>query len=139
MKKFLSISFSLLILLSGLQLTVSTHYCGGKIAASKVSVSGDLASCGMEAPSGQCPSAGSRIGSNCCNTKVSVFAIDNNYPPSLSNFKPFSQNILQVFVIPVSYQIHSLSVLSLYSANVSPPGNFMVSAVSLPHICVFRI
>ena len=139
MKKFLSISFSLLILISGLQLTISTHYCGGEIAASKISVSGDLASCGMETPAAQCPSTGSHIGSNCCNTKVSVFAIDNNYPPALSNFKSFSQNILQVFDIPVSYQIQSLSVLSLYSTNVSPPGNFMVSAVSLPDICVFRI
>jgi len=139
MKKFLSISFSLLILLSGLQLTISTHYCGGKIAASKVSVSGDLASCGMETAAGQCPSSGSHIGSNCCNTKVSVFAIDNNFPPSLSYFKLLSQNILQVFDIPVSYKNQSLSVLSLYSTNVSPPGNFMVSAVSLPGICVFRI
>jgi len=139
MKKFLSISFSLLILISGLQLTISTHYCGGKIAASKISVSGDLASCGMEIPAAQCPSTGSHIGSNCCNTKVSVFAIDNNYPPSFSAFKSFSQTVLQVFDIPVSYQIQSLSVLSLYSTNVSPPGNFMVSAVSLPDICVFRI
>jgi len=141
MKKFLSISFSLLILVSGLQLTISTHYCGGEIAASKLSVSGKLASCGMEAPVPvkQCPSTGTHLGSNCCNTKVSVFAIDNNYPPSFSDFKSFSKNILQVFDIPVSYHIQSLSVLSLYSANVSPPGNFMVSAVSLPDICVFRI
>jgi len=141
MKKFLSISFSLLILISGLQLTVSTHYCGGEIAASKVSVSGELASCGMEAevPVKQCPLSGSHFDSNCCNTKVSVFAIDNNYPPSLTDYKSFSQPVLQVFDIPVGYQIQSLSVLSPYSTNVSPPGNFMVSAVSLPDICVFRI
>jgi len=141
MKKFLSISFSLLILVSGLQLTVSTHYCGGKIAASKVSVSGALASCGMEAPVPvkQCTTTGTHLESNCCNTKVSVFAIDNNYPPSVSDYKSFSQTVLQVFDIPVSYQIQSLSVLSLYSTNVSPPGDFVVSAVSLPYICVFRI
>ena len=141
MKKFLSISFSLLILVSGLQLTVSTHYCGGEIAASKLSVSGELASCGMEAPvpDKQCTSTGTHLESNCCNTKVSVFAIDNNYPPSVSDYKSFSQIVLQVFDIPVSYQVQSFSVLSLYSTNVSPPGNFMVSAVSLPDICVFRI
>jgi len=139
MKKFLSISFSILILLSVMHLTVSTHYCGGVIAASKVSVFGELASCGMETPVDQCPSTGSHLGSNCCNTKVSVFAIDNNYQPTLYNFKSFSQIVLQVFDIPVSYQIGSLSVSSIYSTNVSPPGNFMVSAVSLPGICVFRI
>ncbi len=139
MKKFLSISFSILILFAGMQLTISTHYCGGKIAASKVSVSGDLASCGMEAPAKQCPYTGSHLGSNCCNTKVSVFAIDNNYPPSFSEFKQFSQHIVQVFIIPESFQLHSISALNLFCTNSSPPGSFQVSAVSLPDICVFRI
>jgi len=139
MKKFLSISFSILILLSVMHLTISTHYCGGVMAASKVSVFGKLASCGMETPVDQCPLTGSHLGSNCCSNKVSVFAVENNYTPSFSEFKSFSQNIIQVFDIPVSYQIQSLSVLSLYSTNVSPPGNIMVSAVSLPDICVFRI
>jgi len=139
MKKFLSISFSLLILISVMHLTISTHYCDGVMAASKVSVLGELASCGMETPVDKCPSTGSHFGSNCCSNKVSVFAVANNYTPSFSEFKSFSQPVLQVFDIPLSYQIQSLSVLNLYSTNVSPPGNFMVSAVSLPDICVFRI
>ena len=139
MKKFLSISFSLLILLSVMHLTISTHYCGGVIASSKVSFTGAVASCGMETPVNKCPSTGSHMSTNCCNTKVSVFATDNNYPPSLSEFKPLSKYVLHVFEIPESFNVHSFSVLSFYSANVSPPGNFMVSAVSLPDICVFRI
>ena len=139
MKKFLSISFSLLILLSVMHLTISTHYCGGVIASSKVSFTGAVASCGMESPINKCPTTGTHVNTNCCNTKVSVFATDNNYPPSLSEFKPFSKHTLQVFEIPVSFNIHAFSVLSFYSTNFSPPGNFMVSAVSLPDICVFRI
>jgi hypothetical protein len=139
MKKFLSISFSLLILLSVMHLTISTHYCGGKIAASKVSVLGELASCGMESSVDQCRLPGKHISSHCCTNKISVFAVENNYTPSFSDFKAFSHNILQVFDIPAGSQIHTLSALSLVCTNVSPPGNFMVSAVSLPNICVFRI
>lgn len=139
MKKFLSISFAFLILISGMQLTISTHYCGGVIAATKVSVSGEFASCGMEGPSDQCPSSGSHLESNCCKDNVSVFAFEKNYTPSVSDYKTFSQPVLQVFNIPASYGTHSLSFLSLFSTSVSPPGNFMVSAVSLPDICVFRI
>lgn len=139
MKKFLSISFSVLILLSVMQLTISTHYCGGVIASTKVSVSGALASCGMEAPIGKCPSTDSHLGSNCCNNKVIVFAVENNYTPSFSEFKTFSQSVLQVFDIPANSQINTLSVLNLSCTNVSPPGSFMVSDVSLPYICVFRI
>ncbi len=139
MKKFLSISVSLLILLSVMHFTVATHYCSGKIAATKVSFSGELASCGMEGPVDRCPSTGKHLGTNCCKDKVSVFVVDNNYASSAFEFKAFSQPVLQVFDIPASGGIHSLSVLNFINTNVRPPGNFMVSAVSLPGICVFRI
>lgn len=140
MKKFLSISFSFLILLSGLHITIATHYCGSERAASeKVSVTGRLASCGMEGPEDTCPLTGNHLGTHCCDDKVSVLAVDNNYTPSFSEFKAFSQHILLGFQIPVSFQIPSFSTINLICTNVSPPGNFMVSAVSLPGICVFRI
>jgi len=139
MKKFLSISFSLLILLSVMHVTISTHYCGGEIASSKISVSGELASCGMTTIVDQCLIKGTHIGSNCCNNKISVFALDNNYCPSFSEFKAFSHYTFQVFNVPASIGIRSLSVLNLNYTNISPPGSFLVSDVSLPDICVFRI
>jgi len=36
------------VLTAILHLSVATHYCGGKIVASQISLSGKLASCGME-------------------------------------------------------------------------------------------
>jgi len=139
MKKFLSISFSFLILLSVMHLTIAKHYCGGEIAAAKVSVSGELASCGMEGSDDSSPLPGKHFSTHCCDDEVSVLAVDNNYAPSFSEFKVFSQQILQVFDIPASSQINSLSALNLVCTNVSPPGIFIVSDVSLPKICVFRI
>ena len=122
-----------------MHITISTHYCGGKIADTKVSVSGELASCGMMAPVVKGPISGSHIGSNCCNNKISVFALDNNYTPSFFEFKSLSQHIIQVFNVPATYGIRPIAVLNLNYTNVSPPGSFMVSDVSLPDICVFRI
>jgi hypothetical protein len=58
MKKGTSISLVILILTGMLHLTVANHYCGGKIAASKVSSSGQLANCGMEGTDKQVPPAG---------------------------------------------------------------------------------
>jgi len=139
MKKFLSISFSLLILLSGMHFTVSTHFCGGKIAASKVSFSGEMASCGMESSVDQCASGGTHLASNCCHNKISAFVVDNNYAPSFSDFRSFSQPVLRVFNIPASYNAQLLSVLNPLNTNVHPPGNYLASDVSLPDICVFRI
>jgi hypothetical protein len=138
MKKFLSISFAFLILLSGMHLTVATHYCGGKLAASKISVLGELASCGMEGPVDQCQLPGKHISPNCCTNKTAVFTVDNNYTPSFSECKTPSQLVLQHFDIPVSYQLQVV-VSNLLNTNVHPPGNYLVSDVSLPDICVFRI
>src|ERR1035437_6539440 len=127
MKKLLSISFALLILLSGMHFTIATHYCGGELSASKVSFSGKLASCGMESDVNQCKSSGIHPLADCCHNKVSVLAVDHNYAPTFTFFKSFAPNLLQVFEIPACIHIHSLTAVNLLCTNVSPPGNLLVS------------
>jgi len=123
-----------------MHVTIATHHCGSDNATiKKMSINGELASCGMEGPDDQCSLPGKRFRTHCCDDKVSVLAVDNNYFPSFSEFKAFSQHILQVFDISESFQFHSLTAVNLISTSVSPPGIFLVSAVSLPDICVFRI
>ena len=139
MKRLFSISIALIMLLSGMQLTISTHYCGGELADSKVSVLGQIASCGMESATDECTQPGNHVESDCCNNKVSVYAVDHNYSPSFTEFKAFAQSVLQVFTIPENITFGSLTSLSCINTDVSPPGSLLASAVSLPKICVFRI
>ena len=139
MKNLFSISFALLMLLSGMQLTISKHYCGGELADSRVSLLGKIASCGMEGTTDECKQPGNHFDTGCCNNKISVYEIDHNYSPSDTEFKAFSQLVLQVFTIPENITLHSLTSLSHHSSDVSPPGNILVHAVSLPKICVFLI
>jgi len=139
MKKLFSISIAFIMLLSGLQLTVSMHYCGGELADSKVSVWGHIASCGMESATEDCNHASSIEESSCCKNKVSVYEVDQNYAPSFTEFKAFAQTVLQVFVIPENITFHSLTSFSNLYTDVSPPGFLPANAVSLPKICVFRI
>ena len=139
MKRVFSILFALLILLSGTQLTISTHYCGGELADSKVSILGYVASCGMESATDECTQPGSHLNSNCCNNEISVYGVDHNYSPSFTEFKSFSQTVLQVFIIPENTTFYSLTSLLQLNTVVSPPGNFLATAVSLPKICVFLI
>lgn len=123
-----------------MHITIATRHCGGSNATfEKVSINGELASCGTEGCNDQCPLPGKHFTTHCCDDKVSVLAVDNNYSPSFSRFKAFSQHIFQVFDIPARLQIYSLSTLNLISTSVSPPRNFIVNAVSLPDICLFRI
>ena len=138
MKKLLAISFALLILLSGMHISIATHFCGDRISATKLSVSGELASCGMEGSIDKCSVAVKLKGTSCCKDKLAAFVVDNNYNPTLSEFKAFSQNLLQVFILPAFLSNQSQTSLNLICTNVSPPGHYQVSDVSLPSICVFR-
>jgi len=139
MKKLFSISIALIMLVSGMQLTISKHYCGGALAESKVSLVGHIASCGMETATDEWTQPGNHVKSSCCNDRVSVYAVDHNYSPSFTEFNAFAQNILQVFVIPASIDFHSFTAINLSSTDTSPPGNSLIHAVSLPKICVFLI
>ena len=139
MKKLFSISIAFIMLLSGLQLTISKHYCGGELADSKVSVWGHIASCGMESTTDECTQPGSHVGTHCCDNQVSVYAVDHNYSPSFTEFKAFAQTVLQVFVIPENITFHSLTDYSPAESGFISPRKFLVTAISLPKICVFRI
>jgi hypothetical protein len=138
MKVFFSISFALLILLSGMHTSIARHICGGEVAAVKISFTGKTASCGMMESKSAC-STKNTIASNCCHNEVAVFAVDGNYCPSQDQIKILAQNVLQVFGIPVSSLYHSsITSIALFS-NFNPPGELLTSAVSLDNICVFRI
>src|SRR4030042_1463721 len=98
MKHIFSILFSLLVFLSGMHFSLATHYCQGKIAATKFSLSGEKASCGMEKCTSESPAKETQIESNCCMDEISVYATDNNYTPSGLQIKKTIKNIFQVFL-----------------------------------------
>lgn len=138
MKKVASILFAFIILLAGMHITVATHYCGGVVAASKVSFSGQLASCGMEAKENTCSIPVNTINSRCCADELSVYSTDNTYTPAVSAVKIFAQKVLHVFHIPVSFLYHLIFYSPSLFTSASPPGKFLTSAVNLAGICVFR-
>lgn len=140
MKRALSILFALLILLSGTQLTVSSHYCVGELAASKVSFWGDVASCSMEdKTTDACTKPGSHLDTKCCNNTISIYAVDDNYFPSFFELKTIEQSVLQDFTLPENISFYSLTSFFQINANKFLPEFLPASAVSLPKICVFRI
>jgi hypothetical protein len=139
MKKFFSIPLALLILLSGMHFTISTHFCGGKIAATKISITGKEASCGMTHDTKSKASSETSIASDCCENEFSVYSVDNNYSPSSFHIKEITQNILHIFYIPEGFSFHSIFPLLTKFTNVSPPDNFAANTVNMANICVFRI
>jgi hypothetical protein len=139
MKKVFSIFFTILTVIAMLHLSIAVHYCGGKFAASKVSLSGRLATCRMENCDNESTSEGNNLKSDCCNDLIFYYGSDNNYDPSFSFVPEFYQYNTQVFNIPVSLPIISVYSLKTLYTNVNPPGISGSTNVDLSDICVFRI
>ena len=139
MKKGTSISLVILILIGMLHISLANHYCGGKIAASKVSLSGLLASCGMEGTDMQVPHSGNHFTKHCCDDVVISYPIDNNYLPSYY-FDPDSyQYKFQILSVPALSSFSKITTLESPGINVIPPRVLMSTHVDLSDICVFRI
>ena len=137
MKKLFSIVFAVMILLSGMHLSLATHFCGGEVSAVKLSFTHQNASCGM--CSGDANGEESVTAESCCRNELSFYAVDSNYSPSTLQINHTANQLLQVFDIPKAIGIQFNHTSSTLNANVQPPGKFIASAVSLPDICVFRI
>ncbi len=139
MKKVISISLTFLILAAMLHFSVATHYCGGTVAATKMSLSGKLASCGMEDNEKGLPQSVSHFASHCCDNVLIFYGINSIYFPSFSSVPESCQHQIQVFNISVGLALpSSASIKSIYTS-VSPPDAFLSTSVDLSDICVFRI
>ena len=138
MKKALSIMFALMILFSGMHLSLATHFCGGEISAVRWSFTDEKASCGME-----CDNSDTQdykvMAPECCQNNMAFYQVDNNYSPSHIQVDKPAYHLIQVFYLPENTDnVFSRTEKSL-NTNIRPPGTFLASAVELTDICVFRI
>jgi hypothetical protein len=139
MKKAISVSLSLVMLTTVLHFSVATHLCGGTIAASKISFSGTLASCGMETDQQDLTPPGSKIVSHCCENVLVFYGINNIYLPEFSFVPESYQQNFQVFILSSDLNFCLVASKIQFSGNVSPPGAPASNSVDLSSICVFRI
>jgi hypothetical protein len=139
MKKIIPISLTILMLTAMLHISVAKHYCGGKIAASKISLSGELASCGMKADIIENPLQETNLRSHCCDNVLIFYGISSNYFPSFSFIQESFQHTFPFLLTSLGLPAQSLAVLIPLYKDVSPPDALMSTNVDLSNICVFRI
>jgi hypothetical protein len=129
----------LLILFSGINIKIASHFCGGNFAATKVSLTGELASCGMEHQSGT-KSPQDLISSHCCEDVISSYFISPNYVPSSCCYLPdIGQEINHTFIVHNELFFSQEISVSAISGNKRPPGCFIPVGVEQQVICIFRI
>ena len=139
MKKAISISLVFLFLTAIYNLSVATHYCGGKEVAVKISLTGRLAGCGMETSENAIPVHGTYFSSHCCDNVVTSYVINSDYSPTYSFLPDPNQNNIQILAIPAKVSDKSKTDSYPLYSNESPPGALMSTSVDLSCICVFRI
>lgn len=139
MKKVFSISFSVLLLLAGLHMTIATHYCKGSVAGTKISLNGEVAGCGMESDDSKIINPNGQIESACCRDEIYLYSVDNTYSPSFTeSFEISVKNIplsLFTYIIPIYADTERNALISSFI----PPGKLPDSSVKRTEICVFRI
>ena len=138
MKTILSIPLIILILFSGITFNFATHYCGGNVAATMVSLTGEPATCGME----KGPADNSltvKFKNHCCDNVTSAYSICNDYFPSVFNVEDPIQNLISIIVIPFDYLSSTKFLNNSPNTNIRPPGCYTPNSVTLPDLCIFRI
>ena len=139
MKKFISISLTFLLLIALFHFSIATHYCGGTIAATKISLSGKLASCGMAKDEDNTPLSGTNFVSHCCENHLTYCNVTNNYQPIFSYVPEVYRDHFRILSIPEGFSLQSAALINPICVNVSPPGESASNHVELSDICVFRI
>jgi hypothetical protein len=138
MKTILSIPLIILILFTGINVRFATHYCDGSVAATKVSLNGELATCGMEIPA-DLNSLQATYKNNCCNDIISSYTICNNYFSSSFFVSDPVQQVVQMIYVPVNPPISQESSVNNLNWCIRPPGTYSPNSVALPALCIFRI
>ena len=138
MKTILSIPLLILILFSGIIVNFSSHSCEGNVVATKISLTGEVATCGME-NGVETHSSDVELTNHCCDNIMSAYAICNNYFPSTFNIEDPSQQVLPFLSIPFDNSFHIELTNSIPNTNIRPPGFNTSNSTSLPALCVFRI
>jgi len=139
MKHIISISLSLLILFTGINVKIASHYCGGNFAAAKVSLTGKTASCGMEHQSNEKP-AEDTFARHCCDDVIASVTISTNYvPSSFCYITVTGQDVNNTFITQDQLTIVQPVIISAISGSKRPPGGFSPSDVKQQVICIFRI
>jgi len=139
-KKTLSILTVLLTIASMLNFSVARHYCRGVEVASRFSLSGELASCGMEETENGCPLHGQMLDNHCCDDSVIMYGIDNTCINSPYSFPEESRTNHLPLLPAQATAVNSMLLLTgSYFTDTGPPLSRDPATVHLTSICLFRL
>lgn len=135
MKKVFTIVFIFVVLLSGMTVRYSAHYCQGAFIASKLSLTGEDASCGMTTEKNESKDA--QFSNLMCVNEITSYTFTDNYvySPHIGDTGKDLQNIKLPFVITPKINLIPASP----ELEIFPPGSAGLIKSESEVLCVFRI
>jgi hypothetical protein len=137
MRKILSIPLFVLILFSGITINFSTHYCGGSVAAIKVSLNGERATCGMESRNDN-NTKEDLYRNHCCDDVTASYTLSCNYIPSFQFDNNLFRQISFIAEITDHNDVQDIIKISSFKT-IRPPGTYSPTSVDHKVLCVFLI
>ncbi len=137
MKGIFAILIGVVMLVSGMTVSIDKHYCGGELVETKLSFSGKLASCGMEDLQNECPDQ-PYMDKVCCSDQLTLYRIGSNYIPEYFMLS-FTADFKDIPSAPECNTLFRGPYMDVYRTWELPPGENLKSAPSLSEICVYRI
>lgn len=119
MKKIFSVILSLVILVTSMGFTVSSHVCGGKKVKTVLSIGSSDVSCGMEKKANNC-STKPIMKKNCCEDEVLLIQNDEDYTQQLTNFD-FSPDFLIAYFTSYIELFENETIETDFFTDHSPP------------------
>jgi len=138
MRFVLSIPLLFLISFSGISVKFATHYCGGRVAATKISLSGELTTCGMESQEHN-NSYQDAFNNHCCEDVTSSYTLSSNYLPSYFNIEESVQKDISLFSVPEKFLSIQYNIFINSTRNIKPPGIIYHNNPDRPVLCIFLI
>jgi hypothetical protein len=138
MRKSASILMAIMVLLTGIHLSIASHFCCGNLVAVHFSVNGQDASCSMNDKVSY-SSGGTFLKKHCCTNDLTTLTVDSNYSPSFAKSIDVSQKVIHILGVPLTEIVKELAYAQYSHPILSPPGIFRTNTVELAEICVFRI
>lgn len=138
MKKVSSILVSILIVLAGLHPSVATHFCRGRLAQVKVSVTEEKASCGMECTASNSKTTGNaHIKKHCCEDYLYTLSVDDTIQSQFDYNPDTLERTLSAFLDLPQYK--TLYHYSISPTPFQPPPKLLLSSkVDISFICIYR-
>jgi hypothetical protein len=137
MKKALAILICIFFIASGLRISIDRHYCGGFLAGTKISLTGEKASCGME-PTDFSNSIQFVFNSKCCEDLMSFFTMNSNFSPEYYRLDiPFPVQHIMAYqkINPDENGLSNVASLN----RIFPPGEHLTNCLTRSYLCIYRI